>query len=141
MSAPRTLTFFGGAATATGSMILLEAAGAQVLLDAGRFRGNLAQAEAWNRDLPLNPEKVDAILLSQAGLAYAGRAPQLVRHGYTGPIFSTLGTHDVAAILLPEAALELEKLSAKSALYDLSDALSTLSRFVGEPYRLSLIHI
>ncbi len=135
MSAPRTLTFFGGAATATGSMILLEAAGAQVLLDAGLFRGNLAQAEAKNRELPLNPEKVDAILLSQAGLAYAGRAPQLVRHGFTGPIFSTLGTHDVAAILLPEAALELEKLSGKSALYNLSDALSTLSRIVGEPYQ------
>lgn len=35
MSAPRTLTFFGGAATATGSMILPEAAWARVLPDAG----------------------------------------------------------------------------------------------------------
>ena len=135
MSAPRTLTFFGGAATATGSMILLEAAGARVLLDAGLFQGNLAQAEAKNRELPLNPEKVDAILLSQAGLAYAGRAPQLVRHGYTGPIYSTLGTHDVAAILLPEAALELQRLRGKDALYQLSDALSALARFVGQPYQ------
>ena len=135
MSAPRTLTFFGGAATATGSMILLEAAGAQVLLDAGLFQGNLAQAEAKNRDLPLNPERIDAILLSQAGLAYAGRAPQLVHHGYTGPIYSTLGTHDVAAILLPEAALELKKLHGASALYDLSDTLDTLARFVGQPYQ------
>ena len=135
MSAPRTLTFFGGAATATGSMILLEAAGAQVLLDAGLFQGNLAQAEAKNRDLPLNPEKIDAILLSQAGLAYAGRVPQLLRHGYTGPIYSTLGTHDVAAILLPEAALELERFHGESALYRLPDALNTLARFVGQPYQ------
>jgi metallo-beta-lactamase family protein len=134
MSAPRTLTFFGGAATATGSMIQLEAAGANVLLDAGLFQGNLAQAEAKNRELPLDPAKIDAVLLSQAGLAYAGRAPQLVRHGYIGPIYSTPGTRDVAAILLPEAALELEQLRGKSALYGLQDALGTLTRFVGQPY-------
>ena len=54
MSSPRTLTFFGGAATATGSMILLEAAGARVLLDAGLFQGNVAQADEKNRDLPLD---------------------------------------------------------------------------------------
>ena len=46
MSAPRTLTFFGGAATPTGSMMLLEAAGARVLLDAGLFEGAVAQADA-----------------------------------------------------------------------------------------------
>jgi metallo-beta-lactamase family protein len=135
MSAPRTLTFFGGAATATGSMIQLEAAGASVLLDAGLFQGNLAQAEEKNRELPLDPTKVDAILLSQAGLAYAGRAPQLVRHGYAGPVFSTPGTREMASIILPEAALELEKLQDKGTpLYGLPDALCTQSRFVGQPY-------
>ena len=39
----RNLSFFGGAASTTGSMILLEAAGARILLDAGLFEGNLAE--------------------------------------------------------------------------------------------------
>ncbi len=134
MSAPRTLTFFGGAASTTGSMIQLEAAGANVLLDAGLFQGNLAQAEAMNRELPLDPARIDAVLLSQAGLAYAGRAPQLVRHGYAGTIYSTPGARDVASILLPETALELERLSGDEALYRLPDALKTLTQFVGQPY-------
>lgn len=133
MSAPRTLTFFGGAATATGSMMLLEAAGARVLLDAGLFQGNLVAADAKNRDLPLDPRKLDAILLTQAGLAYAGRCPQLVRHGFTGPIYATPGTRDIAAVLLAEAAMELEARNA-GALYGLDDVFATKRLFVGQPY-------
>ena len=133
MSAPRTLTFFGGAATATGSMILLEAAGARVLLDAGLFRGNHEATEAKNRELPLDPTKVDAILLSQAGLAYAGRCPQLVRHGYSGPIYTTPGTRDMAAVLFAEAAVGAEARDA-GALYGLQDVFATQARFVSQPY-------
>lgn len=137
MSAPRTLTFFGGAATATGSMMLLEAAGARVLLDAGFFQGNVAQAFAKNRELPLDPTRVDALLLSQAGLAYAGRVPQLVRHGYKGPIYATPGARDMAAILLAEAALGLAA-RGKDALYDLGDVVASQKLFIGQPYHRPL---
>lgn len=131
MSAPRTLTFFGGAATSTGSMILLEAAGARVLLDAGLFQGNVALADAKNRELPLDPRKVDAVLLSQAGLTYSGRTPQLVRHGFTGPIYGTPATRDTAAILLAEAALEVAK--EAEPLYEMGDVIATQRQFVGQP--------
>jgi metallo-beta-lactamase family protein len=137
MSSPRTLTFFGGAATATGSMMLLEAAGARVLLDAGLFQGNLAQAEEKNRDLPLDPKKVDAVILSQAGLAHAGRTPQLVRHGYSGPIYATPATRDAAAVLLTEAALELEG-RGRDTLYGLNDVFATQALCVGQPYHRAL---
>ena len=136
MSAPRTLTFFGGAATATGSMILLEAAGARVLLDAGLFQGNVSQAAEKNRDLPLDPSKVDAILLSDAGLAASGRTPQLVRHGFHGPVYATPATRDGAAILLTETALELE--ATAQPLYNLSDVFATQEQAVGQPCRRPL---
>jgi metallo-beta-lactamase family protein len=136
MSAPRTLTFFGGAATATGSMMLLEAAGARVMLDAGLFRGNLAQAEEKNRELPLDPAKVDALLLSDGGLAAAGRAPQLVRHGFSGPIYATPAARDCAAILLAETALELA--TRGHQLYGLPDVFATQALTVGHPYRRPL---
>ena len=132
MSAPRTLTFFGGAATATGSMIMLEAAGARVLLDAGLFEGDLDEAAAKNRELPLDPARVDAILLSQAGLTYAGRVPQLVRHGYRGPVYATPATRDLAAVLHTETALSLE--DAGEAPYGLSDVVLAQGLVVGQPY-------
>ena len=111
----RNLSFFGGAASTTGSMILLEAAGARILLDAGLFEGNLAETTAKNRELPLDPTKVDAILLSQAGLAYAGRVPQLVRHGFKGTIYATPATRDLAAVLHTETALARQHTLSKTA--------------------------
>lgn len=131
MSAPRTLTFFGGAATTTGSMILLEAAGARVLLDAGLFDGDVEVADAKNRELPLDPRRLDAVILSQAGLTYAGRTPQLVRHGYAGPIYATPGTRDLAAVLLAEGSLGTP---TAEPLYGLDDVLATTGQMVGQPY-------
>lgn len=135
MSAPRTLTFFGGAATATGSMILLEAAGARVLLDAGLFEGDLHLTATKNRDLPLDPAKVDAILLSQAGLTYAGRVPQLVRHGFAGAIHATPATRDLAAVLHTETALtDLSGEQAGEPVYTLADVVAAQGLAVGQPY-------
>ncbi len=133
MSAPRTLTFFGGAATASGSMILLEAAGARTLLDAGLFEGGTG-AGLKNRDLPLDPTRVNAILLSQAGLAYAGRVPQLVRHGFTGPIYATPATRDLAAVLHTETALAHE-VHGGDGMYSLADVVAAQALTVGQPYR------
>lgn len=128
----RTITFFGGAATTTGSMMLLEAAGARVLLDAGLFEGARAETVAKNRELPLDPSRVDAILLSQAGLSYAGRVPQLVRHGFGGTVYSTPGTRDLAAVLHTEVALARE--GDDDPPYTLADVVAAQAMVVGQPY-------
>lgn len=129
----RNLTFYGGAATTTGSMIRLEAAGARVLLDAGLFEGNLAASTAKNRALPLDPARLDAILLSQAGLHYAGRVPQLVRHGYSGPVYATPATRDLAAVLHTETALERFG-GDGDPMYSIDDVVATQALVVGQPY-------
>jgi metallo-beta-lactamase family protein len=130
----RNLSFFGGAASTTGSMILLEAAGARILLDAGLFEGNLAETAAKNRELPLDPTKVDAILLSQAGLAYAGRVPQLVKHGFAGTIYATPATRDLAAVLHTETALARANGSGEPP-YSLAHVVAAQALTVGQPYR------
>lgn len=134
MSAPRTLTFFGGAATASGSMILLEAASARVLLDAGLFAGGTGTSDK-NRELPLDPAKVHAVLLSQAGLAYAGRFPQLVRHGFTGTAYATPATRDLAAVLHTETALAREAAGGEP-VYTLADVVAAQGLLVGQPYHV-----
>lgn len=137
MSAPRTLTFHGGAAMTTGSMILLEAAGARVLLDAGMFEGDVETTDAKNRELPLDPTRLDAVILSQAGLAYAGRTPQLVHHGYGKPIYTTPGTRDLAAVALAEATICCPP---DERLFELDDVIRThrlmTSQSYGQPVHL-----
>jgi len=145
MSTPR-LTFWGAAGQVTGSMHLLEAAGARVLLDAGLFQGHRAEAAALNANLPFDARRIDAVVLSHAHMDHIGRLPLLVRHGYHGPIYATPATRDLAAVMLPDAAQIQEsdaaylarhgkKGPASDPLYTMADALAAQELIVGLPYR------
>src|SRR5512147_636433 len=103
------LTFWGAAGEVTGSMHLLEAAGARILLDAGLFQGRRAEAAKKNAELPFDPRRIDSIVLSHAHIDHAGRLPLLVRHGFHGPIYATPATRDLTAVMLPDAAHIQEK--------------------------------
>src|SRR5678809_1755119 len=81
------LTFWGAAGQVTGSMHLLEAAGARILLDAGLFQGHRAESAALNANLPFDPRRIDAVVVSHAHIDHIGRLPLLVRNGYHGPIY------------------------------------------------------
>ena len=140
------LTFWGAAGQVTGSMHLLEAAGARVLLDAGLFQGRRAEAAALNKNLPFDPRRIDAIVVSHAHIDHIGRLPLLVRNGYHGPIYATPATRDLCAVMLPDAAHIQESDAAFLArrgkqgpgsepLYTLADAIAVQDLIVGLPYR------
>src|SRR4029079_15422408 len=103
------ITFLGAAGQVTGSMHLLEAAGARILLDAGLFQGRRAEAAALNANLPFDPRRIDAIVVSHAHIDHIGRLPLLARHGYHGPIYATPATRDLCAVMLADAAHIQEK--------------------------------
>ena len=63
MTATR-LTFWGAAGQVTGSMHLLEAAGAKILLDAGLFQGHRADTHTLNAQLPFDARRIDGAVLS-----------------------------------------------------------------------------
>ena len=99
------LTFHGGAGgRVTGSMHLLEAAGARILLDSGLFQGRRKESHRLNADLPVDPRQLDAIVLSHAHIDHSGRLPLLVGRGFHGPIYSTAATRDLCGIMLPDSA-------------------------------------
>jgi metallo-beta-lactamase family protein len=140
------LTFWGAAGQVTGSMHLLEAAGARVLLDAGLFQGRRTEAAALNRNLPFDPRRIDAIVVSHSHIDHIGRLPLLVRNGYHGPIYATPATRDLCAVMLPDAAKIQEKDAdflarrgkkgpESDPLYNLADAIAVQDLIVGLPYR------
>jgi metallo-beta-lactamase family protein len=141
------LTFWGAAGEVTGSMHLLEAAGARILLDAGLFQGRRAETAKKNRELPFDPRRIDSIVLSHAHIDHAGRLPLLVRHGFHGPIYATPATHDLTAVMLADAAniqmKDAEFLARRGRgkgvesepLYTLADAVAVQDLIVGLPYR------
>ena len=139
------LTFWGAAGQVTGSMHLLEAAGARFLLDAGLFQGRRAESHELNARLPFDPRRVDGIVLSHSHIDHAGRLPLLVRHGFHGPIYATPATRDLCAVMLPDAAHIQEKdneilqrrgkaAPVSEPLYNLADAVAVQELMVGVPY-------
>src|SRR6266550_3949972 len=84
-----TLTFHGAAGVVTGSMHLVECNGKRILLDCGLYQGRRLDAEQRNRHFPFPASSIDAVVLSHAHIDHSGNLPNLVKHGFTGPIFAT----------------------------------------------------
>ena len=140
------LTFWGAAGMVTGSMHLLEAAGARVLLDSGMFQGRRAEARELNAELQFDPRRIDHIILSHAHIDHCGRLPLVVNRGFHGPIYATPATRDLCAVMLPDAAhiqemdfLHLQKHGKAgpeaAPLYTMADAMRVQDLIVGVPYR------
>lgn len=97
------LTFLGGAGTVTGSKTLVEAGKVRLLVDCGLFQG-LKQLRLQNRaDPPVDPRKLDAVLLTHAHIDHTGYLPALAKAGFRGKVWCTEGTADLCRVLLPDA--------------------------------------
>ncbi len=107
------LRFLGATGTVTGSMTLVEAEGARLLVDGGLYQGVKAlRLRNW-RELPVDPASLQAILLTHAHIDHSGRIPAIVRDGFEGPVICTPPTRDLCEILLPDAG----RLQEEDAVY------------------------
>ncbi|MDP9143187.1 MAG: MBL fold metallo-hydrolase [Actinomycetota bacterium] len=138
------LTFWGAAGRVTGSMHLIEAAGARILLDAGLFQGRRSETQALNAELPVDARRLDGVILSHAHIDHAGRLPLLVRRGFHGPVWATPATRDLCAVMLPDSAgiqehdarfLGRHGKPAVEPLYNMADAVAVQDLMLGVPYR------
>jgi len=99
-----TLTFLGAAGTVTGSKHLLDLGDHRVLIDCGLFQG-LKELRLRNwAALPIDPKRIDAVILTHAHLDHCGYLPRLVGGGFRGRIFCTPGTRDLCTLVLPDSA-------------------------------------
>ncbi len=107
------ITFNGAARQVTGSMHLVETAGARILLDCGLMQGHRAEANERNAHLPFDARTINYVLLSHAHIDHSGNLPTLTRNGYAGEIICTPATHDLTRIMLRDAA----KIQEQDAAY------------------------
>jgi metallo-beta-lactamase family protein len=95
--------FNGAARTVTGSQYLLEVNGARILMECGLFQGRRTEMYQQNRSFQFDPKTLDAVLLSHAHIDHSGNLPNLVKQGYSGPIYATSATADLADIMLRDS--------------------------------------
>lgn len=97
------LNFHGAAQTVTGSQHLLEINGYRLLLDCGLYQGRREETYERNLKFAYDPRKVDAVILSHAHIDHAGNLPNLVQDGFSGPIYATRATVDLATVMLADS--------------------------------------
>ncbi|MGB7218728.1 MAG: MBL fold metallo-hydrolase [Vicinamibacterales bacterium] len=108
------LTFLGAAGTVTGSKHLLDLGDRRILVDCGMFQGlKELRLRNWT-PFPIDPARVDAVILTHAHLDHCGQLPRLVAQGYRGRIFCTPGTRDLCTLVLPDSA-RLQEEDARQA--------------------------
>ena len=103
------IQFIGAARTVTGSMHLVHANGKNVLLDCGMFQGKRKHTYERNHEFPFDPPSIDAVVLSHAHIDHAGNVPNLVKQGFSGPIYCTPATADLCRLMLADSAHIQEK--------------------------------
>ena len=97
------IRFHGAAQTVTGSMHLIEVNGNKLLLDCGLFQGPRKEAIKRNQDFPFDPASVAAVILSHAHIDHCGNLPNLVKQGFSGNIYATPATVELAEIMLRDS--------------------------------------
>lgn len=130
----------------TGSCYLVQTQTARVLVDCGMFQGG-QRADALNR-AALPVEALDAVLITHGHLDHTGRLPLLARANFTGPIFATPATIEMAALILRDSAhiqtQDIERVNRKrerageppvEPLYTAANAEAIIERFKPVPYQ------
>lgn len=97
------IRFLGAAGTVTGSKYLLTNDTKNILVDCGLFQGlKELRLKNWDR-FPIDPQTIDAIVLTHAHIDHSGYIPRLIKEGFKGKIFCTKATFALCQILLLDA--------------------------------------
>lgn len=140
------ITFFGAVEEVTGSRYLIEQGGTKILVDCGLFQGLRELTKHNWEKFPINPQDVDAIVLTHAHIDHTGYIPLFVKKGFRGKVYCSKPTVALSAIMLRDSG-HLQEEEAKhhnkhlnegeaeiQPLYTAEDADTAMTFFQGIEY-------
>ena len=122
------LTFLGGARTVTGSRHLVDTGRARVLVDCGMFQGGPDESMRNRVPLGVDPQTLDAVVLTHAHLDHCGLLPLLVREGFRGRIWCTAATAELARLVLLDSARLQEEFAKRASRRERRDPARAAER-------------
>ncbi|MDK6027822.1 beta-CASP ribonuclease aCPSF1 [Ignisphaera sp. 4213-co] len=131
------LTFLGAAQEVGRSAVLVETAESKILLDFGLNPGRGLSPNAFPRiDLiGIDPEDIDAVIVTHAHLDHAGLVPYLFKYGFNGAVYMTEATRDLTTLLLKDF-LEVTEREGVEPPFSLRDVEKMLLHTVALKYNV-----
>lgn len=121
-------TSWQGKGNVTGSKHAISVGNRYIFLDYGIWQGNQdLELKNEHYKCPVNPNQIDAVLLSHAHADHCALLPLLIQDGYKGSIYCTSATRDLASVVLMDSA-------KVSNLYTEQDVIATLDHFRSHAY-------
>lgn len=141
------ISFLGAVRETTGSMHMLKFENKNVLLECGLFQGRRSETRQRNLNFPFSAGDVHSVILSHAHIDHCGNLPNLVKQGFSGSIYCSAATRELAGTLLRDSAYIQEKdveylnkkrsrkkLELLEPLYTIDDAEQTQNHVYGVSY-------
>jgi metallo-beta-lactamase family protein len=137
------VSFYGGVGWVTGANFVIENIPSssdekitRIMIDCGMYQGG-EEATVKNREsFAYNPSDIDILIVTHAHADHIGRVPKLVRDGFSGVIYSSKATQDLAGVMFDDS-LKILNYEAKrdevEPMYNEADVNKTLKLWHSEP--------
>ena len=138
------LTSYGAAREVTGSNHILDLGTSKIMIDCGLFQGHRIEAEEKNRVMDYDPAQISSVILTHGHCDHCCRLPLLVKNGFSGNIYATPASRDIASLVMADTAYIQQKdsqwLKKKrpghpfQPMFDIDDVTKVLDQFVTISY-------
>ncbi len=129
--------FYGGVGSVTGANFVLSTGEKKIAIDCGLVQGDRFAQKVNSEPFAYNPAELDFLFVTHSHADHIGRIPKLVRDGFSGTIYSTPPTRDLADIMMRDAlkVMQFEKEKyGEEPLYEAGDIDAALSLWKTLPY-------
>ncbi|PIZ51339.1 beta-CASP ribonuclease aCPSF1 [Candidatus Woesearchaeota archaeon CG_4_10_14_0_2_um_filter_33_13] len=128
------LSFLGAARQVGRTCLLLQTPESRIIMDCGIDPSQDGPESYPYLDAPeFNISEVDAVIVSHSHLDHSGLIPYLFKYGYKGPIYCTLPTRDVMALLQLDM-IKIQRNEGKDPIYATEDVRNMVLHTIGIDY-------